>query len=84
MSDSHKQSRRFLRQGQNSNSGQIIVEYVLMLVVAVSIAALITRVMVSRNPEDPGILTSTWSRINQTIGFDFASDSGAPSNPQNQ
>jgi len=51
--------------------GQVIVEYVLLLVIAVAIAALITRELVKRDPDNPGILTDKWNQILKTIGDDL-------------
>lgn len=54
--------------------GQIVVEYVLLLVVGVSIAALITTTVVSRNPESPGFLVKKWVDMIKLIGSDTADD----------
>lgn len=54
--------------------GQIVVEYVLLLVVGVGLAILITSTMVSRNPDSPGFLVKKWYDIIQTIGKDTADD----------
>jgi hypothetical protein len=58
----------------NNPRGQIVVEYVLLLVIGVSIAMLITSTMVSRNPDNPGFLIKKWLDIIQTIGADMADD----------
>lgn len=44
-------------------SGQIVIEYVLLLIVVVAIATLLTRELVSRNPDKPGALVAKWQRI---------------------
>lgn len=54
--------------------GQIVFEYVLLLVIGVSIAILITSTMVSRNPDSPGFLIAKWYAIITTIGADHADD----------
>jgi hypothetical protein len=54
--------------------GQIVVEYVLLLVIGVSVAILITSMMVSRNPDSPGFLITKWLDIVRTIGADTADD----------
>lgn len=56
-----------------------MVEYILLLVLGVGIAALITRTMVSRNAETPGFLIVKWQSIIQTVGTDPTDDL----NPQN-
>jgi hypothetical protein len=53
------------------NSGQVVVEYVLLLVIAVSLAALITKELVKRDPETPGILVEKWDAILHAIGDDL-------------
>lgn len=54
--------------------GQIIVEYVLLLVFAVTIAMLITRAMVSRDPGNPGFVVQAWHAALTQIGSDKADD----------
>jgi len=55
----------------NNQKGQVVIEYVLLLVIGVGVAALITSVMVSRNPQKPGFLIVKWTEIIQTIGADY-------------
>jgi len=57
-----------------SSRGQIVVEYVLLLIISVSIAMLITSFMVSRNAETPGFLIRTWRVMLDTMGADPADD----------
>ncbi|NUN06236.1 MAG: hypothetical protein HUU57_10795 [Bdellovibrio sp.] len=52
------------------NKGQIVVEYVLLLVIAVTISAVLVSQLVSRNADNPGILVSKWHSILTTIGSD--------------
>lgn len=47
-----------------------MVEYVLLLVIAVGIAALLTSRLVSRNSENPGILVAKWHSILKVVGDD--------------
>lgn len=49
----------------------MVIEYVLLLVIGVGVAALITSTMVSRNPETPGFLIVKWTEIIQVIGEDY-------------
>ena len=44
------------------------------MVVGVSIAAMITTTVVSRNPENPGFLVKKWVDMIQLIGEDTADD----------
>jgi hypothetical protein len=57
-----------------SNSGQVVVEYILLLVIGVAIAMLITTQMVSRDPNSPGFLVKKWQEILVTIGNDYPDD----------
>ena len=59
---------------RNNQSGQIVLEYVLLLVIAVAVAATLTTLLVSRNPESTGMIVSKWNQIIQTIGSDTADD----------
>jgi len=53
-----------------SKKGQIVVEYVLLLVVSVAISLLITQAMVSRDTENPGFLIQKWSELINFIAAD--------------
>jgi hypothetical protein len=64
-------SQQITRRGQR---GQIVVEYVLLLVIGVAVATLITSQMVSRDPNKPGFLIAEWLTILKTIGSDTADD----------
>lgn len=63
---------------QNSNrdrqAGQIVLEYVLLLVIGLSVAMLITSTMVSRNADSPGFLVRKWFQIIEFIGSDTTDD----------
>jgi hypothetical protein len=50
--------------------GQVAVEYILLVAVSVSIAVLITSLAVSRNKDNPGILTAKWRQIIELIAGD--------------
>ncbi|MCB0410897.1 MAG: hypothetical protein KDD22_00105, partial [Bdellovibrionales bacterium] len=66
-----------LRSSQNSR-GQIVVEYVLLLIIAVSVAFLMTSQMVSRSEESPGFVISKWKGLIDAIGADPADDLNPP------
>ncbi|MGZ3747308.1 MAG: hypothetical protein ACXWRE_08065 [Pseudobdellovibrionaceae bacterium] len=55
----------------SKNRGQVVVEYVLLLVIVVAVAALLTKELVQRDPENPGILVEKWNAILKTIGEDL-------------
>jgi hypothetical protein len=55
-------------------SGQIVIEYVLLLIIAVGLALIITNTMVSRSPDSPGFLIVKWTQIINFIGMDPVED----------
>lgn len=55
---------------KKTESGQIVVEYVLLLVVAVSLAFLIGNTIGKRDPESPGFLIQKWKTVWEAIGRD--------------
>lgn len=57
-----------------SSSGQFVVEYVLLLVVVITIGMIISKQLVSRNEESPGFLIDKWNNILTTIGADPSDD----------
>lgn len=62
---------QYLRRSRlTRNSGQIAVEYVLLLAISVSIAVMITSLFASRNPESPGLIPSKWRQVIEVIGKD--------------
>jgi len=68
VNSSHQTTRRGER-------GQIVVEYVLLLVIGVGVAMLITSKMVSRDPNGPpGFLVLKWLDIIKTVGADTPDD----------
>ena len=58
----------------SNQSGQIILEYVLLLVIGVAVAATLTTLLVSRNPDSMGMIVMKWTQITQAIGSDTADD----------
>lgn len=62
----------YLFKNSHRNShGQVVVEYVLLMIISVTIAALITSQLASRDPENAGILVKKWQQILQTIAEDI-------------
>lgn len=56
-----------------SQKGQIIVEYVLLLSIAVTIAMIIVSQLIKRDSTDPansGALIHKWQQMQETIGKD--------------
>lgn len=57
----------------SDRKGQIVVEYVLLLSIAVTIAMIIVSQLVSRDSNDPensGALIRKWRQVQETIGQD--------------
>ncbi len=54
-----------------NQKGQVVVEYVLLLVIAVSIAYLLVSQMASRNRDNAGFLVAKWNRILEAVGDDY-------------
>jgi hypothetical protein len=67
LNSSHQTTRRF-------DAGQIVVEYILLLVIGVGVASIITSMMVSRDPNRPGFLITKWVDILKDIGADTPDD----------
>lgn len=62
------------RRRPGSQSGQVIIEYVLLLVIAVSLAALLTKQLVSRESGNEGALVLKWQAMLKVIGDDISDD----------
>lgn len=50
------------------NQGQVVLEYVLLLVISVSFAALVVRMFASRDVDNPGFLVQKWDELRKAIG----------------
>lgn len=63
----------FSKKNLNNQSGQILVEYILLLLIAVSSAMILTKGLVGRRSDDGsgGILITSWHKIITTIGNDL-------------
>lgn len=54
-----------------SRSGQIVIEYILLLVVAVTISAILVRGLANRSESSPGLVVDKWRKIQAEIGEDL-------------
>lgn len=61
--------------------GQIIVEYVLLLAIAVGIALLITKTLIGRDPGSEGFVIRSWQALIDQIGADHADDPDSKKKP---
>ncbi len=61
--------------GQKRNQGQIVVEYVLLLVVTIIIAVALTKGLVGTSgdaPDEQGVIVQKWYQLISIIGSDRA------------
>jgi hypothetical protein len=71
----------------SNRRGQILVEYILLMVISVSCAALLTKALVGRGDDGQrGIVIKQWDKILKVIGNDLPdcsnqADFGKPSCP---
>jgi hypothetical protein len=54
--------------------GQVVIEYVLLMVMMAGIGAFLVRNLVSRNIDEPGILVTKWNQILNFIAQDNPED----------
>jgi len=60
--------RTFAR--NSKQSGQVLVEYILLMVIAIGLSTLMTKKLISRKTGEVGIITDAWNRILVQIGRD--------------
>lgn len=48
--------------------GQIVIEYILLLVVAVTISAVLIRGLANRSDASPGLVVEKWRKVEAEIG----------------
>lgn len=65
--------KHFNRRILKSQSGQILVEYILLLLIAVSCATILTKALVGRrgSEEEAGAIIKSWNNIIKAIGNDL-------------
>ena len=63
-------TRSLLKDRVKNRSGQVVIEYILLLVLVTGLGAVIIKGLVSRNADEPGILVAKWQRILETIAQD--------------
>lgn len=62
------------KQSFANRSGQVVIEYILLMVVMAGIGAFIVRSIVSRNADEPGLIVAKWNQILQVIANDNPED----------
>ncbi len=53
------------------NKGQLVVEYVLLMFIAVVIATLLTKSLVGRSEGNNGLIITKWAALLQMVGQDL-------------
>lgn len=61
-----------------------MVEYILLLSIAVGLATLIVVAFVGRGSDQPGFLITKWMEISRIIGLDTPDDIDRSESPSNQ
>lgn len=65
------QRKRTKFNNKKHQSGQIVLEYILLLFISVGAATLLTKKLVSRNAESGGVITTAWAKTIDAIGADL-------------
>ena len=61
---------RALKNKLKNNKGQILVEYLLLMVIAIACATILTQKLISRG-SSPGYVIKMWNKVILTIGNDL-------------
>lgn len=56
--------------------GQALLEYMLLLMITIAIAAIVLKTLVKKDPQDPGALINKWQAIVNQIGADDPNKTG--------
>ena len=66
------------RKLKKNQSGQILIEYILLLLITVSIAMILTKGLIGRrdSAESSGVLIKSWHKIITAIGNDLPDCTG--------
>ncbi len=67
-----RQIRAKCLKARRRQSGQIVVEYVLLLSIAVTLAVMVTRTLVGREEGSEGFVIKAWQTLITQIGADHA------------
>jgi len=69
-----------LRNKKKGQRGQLVLEYILLLLVAVSMASLLRNTLTAStgDAQSSGVFIKMWTTVVQTIGEDYPVDPEAP------
>ena len=59
-----------IKSNVKNEQGQVAVEYVLLLAVGVTIWLMLVNLLVSRNPDKPGLVVNKWQEIINVVAED--------------
>ena len=59
---------------KNKQKGQVLLEYILLIIIVVTIARALMEGLVLRSPGNEGIVIKTWMQVSQTIAEDLADE----------
>jgi hypothetical protein len=65
------QEKPTIKSSLRQNKGQLVVEYILLMFVAVSACALLTKGLVGRGEGNNGVVITKWSQLIQMVGNDL-------------
>ena len=54
-----------------NNRGQVLVEYLLLMVIAIGCVTIMTKALISRSDDSPGMIIKAWDGILKTISNDL-------------
>ena len=60
-----------MRPNLRSKRGQVLIEYILLLVIVVSVAGIMMKALVSRETGKQGMIIKAWDGIIRTLGNDI-------------
>lgn len=60
-----------MKSAVKNKKGQVIVEYLLLMVIAIGLATFMTKKLIYRNVNEPGIIIGAWNKILISIGNDI-------------
>ena len=63
-------NRNEVKRQLHSQRGQVAVEYILLLIVGVSVWLMLVTQLVSRNPQRPGPIVRVWTQLVNFIASD--------------
>jgi hypothetical protein len=69
----HPKSANFVKKAKRQ-AGQVVIEYILLMVVMAGIGAFLVRSFASRNIDEPGMIVAKWNQILQFIAQDNPED----------